>query len=136
MFVDNGYYPERAGDGIARKKNGEIAAGSVVPRDKDYMAPVCEHFGYNDLPEELEKPCDLIGGCTLHNREKIQFINELDESDNVEKRLRDIKEYKENNLIKPEVEWSYDGWIQLDMTIPESEEYAKAAAVEICKKWD
>jgi len=134
MFVDNGYYPERAGDGIARKKNGEIAAGSVVPRDKDYMAPVCEHFGYNALPEGLEKPCDLIGGCTLHNREKIQFIDELDESDNVEKRIQEIKEYKENNLIKPEVEWSYDGWIQLNMTIPESEEYAKAAAVEICKK--
>jgi len=48
--------------------------------------------------------------------------------------LQEIKEYKENNLIKPEVEWSYDGWIQLDMTIPESEEYAKAAAGEICKK--
>lgn len=85
MFVDNGFYPERAGDGIVRSKNGEIAAGTVVPRDKDYMAPVCEHFGYNNLPKNIEKPCDLIDGCTLHKREKIQYIDELDEEDNVEK---------------------------------------------------
>ena len=134
MFVDNGYYPERAGDGIARPKNGGIAAATVVPRDNDYMAPVCEHFGYNNLPKGIEKPCDLISGCTLHNREKIQFIDELDENDNVEKRLSEVKEYKKQNLIKPEVEWSYDGWIQLDMTIPEPEAYAQAAAIEICKK--
>ncbi|PNR96681.1 D-ornithine 4,5-aminomutase subunit OraE [Petrotoga sp. 9PWA.NaAc.5.4] len=134
MFVDNGYYPERAGDGIARPKNGGIAAATVVPRDNDYMAPVCEHFGYNNLPKDIEKPCDLIDGCTLHNREKIQFIDELDENDNVEKRLSEVKEYKEQNLIKPEVEWSYDGWIQLDMTIPEPQAYAEAAAIEICNK--
>ncbi|HOB16780.1 MAG TPA: D-ornithine 4,5-aminomutase subunit OraE [Defluviitoga sp.] len=134
MFVDNGFYPERAGDGIVRSKNGEIAAGTVVPRDKDYMAPVCEHFGYNNLPKNIEKPCDLIDGCTLHKREKIQYIDELDEEDNVEKRLSEIKEYKSQNLVKPEVEWSYDGWIQLDMTIPEPEEYAQAAAIEICKR--
>ncbi len=134
MFVDNGFYPERAGDGIVRSKNGEIAAGTVVPRDKDYRAPVCEHFGYNNLPKNIEKPCDLIDGCTLHKREKIQYIDELDEEDNVEKRLSEIKEYKSQNLVKPEVEWSYDGWIQLDMTIPEPEEYAQAAAIEICKR--
>jgi D-ornithine 4,5-aminomutase subunit beta len=134
MFVDNGFYPERAGDGIVRSKNGEIAAGTVVPRDKDYMAPVCEHFGYNNLPKNIEKPCDLIDGCTLHKREKIQYIDELDEEDNVEKRLSEIKEYKSQNLVKPEVEWSYDGWIQIDMTIPEPEDYAQAAAIEICKR--
>ncbi|MCD6546719.1 MAG: LuxR family transcriptional regulator, partial [Thermotogae bacterium] len=86
FFVDNGYYPERVGDGIVRKKNGEIAAGTVVPRDKDYLAPVCCHFGYNNLPEGIEKPCDLIGGCTLCNPDKIQYIDELDPEDNVEKR--------------------------------------------------
>jgi D-ornithine 4,5-aminomutase subunit beta len=134
MFVDNGEYPERMGDGIVRKKDGGIGAGTVVPRDKDYMAPVCHHFGYNNLPEGLEKPCDLIGGCTLCNPDKIQYIDELDDEDNVYKRLEKIREYRENNLIKPEVEWSYDGYIQLDMTIPESEEYAEAAALEICKR--
>jgi D-ornithine 4,5-aminomutase subunit beta len=129
MFVDNGFYPERAGDGIVRSKNGEIAAGTVVPRDKDYMAPVCEHFGYNNLPKNIEKPCDLIDGCTLHKREKIQYIDELDEEDNVEKRLSEIKEYKSQNLVKPEVEWSYDGWIQIDMTIPEPEDYALSFSI-------
>ena len=59
MFVDNGFYPERSGDGIVRSTNGEMAAGTVVPRDEDYMAPVCEHFGYNNLPKNIEKPCDL-----------------------------------------------------------------------------
>ncbi|HOP25381.1 MAG TPA: D-ornithine 4,5-aminomutase subunit OraE [Defluviitoga sp.] len=134
MFVDNGFYPERSGDGIVRSTNGEIAAGTVVPRDEDYMAPVCEHFGYNNLPKNIEKPCDLIDGCTLHKREKIQYIDELDEEDNVKKRLSEIKEYKSQNLIKPEVEWRYDGWIQIDMTIPEQEDYAQAAAIEICKR--
>ena len=56
-----------------------------------------------------------------------------DEEDNV-KRLSEIKEYKSQNLIKPEVEWRYDGWIQIDMTIPEQEDYAQAATIEICKK--
>ncbi|MDK2886629.1 MAG: D-ornithine 4,5-aminomutase subunit beta [Thermosipho sp. (in: thermotogales)] len=134
MFVDNGYYPERVGDGIARKKDGEIAAGTVVPRDEDYMAPVCEHFGYNNLPEGIEKPCDLIGGCTFHNPDKIQFIDELDETDNVNLRLEKIRDMKKRNVIKPEVEWYSDGWIQLDMTFALPEELAEAAAIKLCEK--
>jgi len=136
MFVDNGYYPERQGDGIARPKDGGIGAGSVVPRDEDYMAPVCNHFGYNNLPkdEEYDKVCDLIGGCTLHNPDKIQYIDELDETDNVEQRMSNYRENKKKGLIKPEVEWSHDGVIQIDMTIPDTPEYAEAAALEICKK--
>lgn len=134
FFVDNGYYPERMGDGIARSKDGGIGAGSVVPRDPDYMAPVCEHFGYNNLPEGIEKPCDLIGGCTFHNPEKIQFIDELDENDNVDNRIQKVVDEREKNLIGPEVEWWGDGWIQIDMTIPDDEAHAEAAAIEICKR--
>ena len=134
MFVDNGYYPERFGDGIARKKDGEIAAGSVVPRDVDYMAPVCEHFGYNNIPEGIEKPCDLIGGCTFHNPDKIQFIDELDETDNVNLRLEKINDMRKRNVIKPEVEWFADGWVQLDMTFSLPEEFAEAAALAVCEK--
>ena len=52
FFVDSGYYPERNGDGIAREIDGGIGAGTVVQRDEDYMAPVCHHFGYNNLPED------------------------------------------------------------------------------------
>lgn len=134
MFVDNGFYPERMGDGIVRQKDGGIGAGTVVPRDQDYMAPVCEHFGYNNLPAGIIKDCDPVGGCTLCHHNKIKFLNELDEDDNVQKRLLDIREYRKKDLIKPETEWSYDGVIQIDMTIPESSEYAEAAAIEICRK--
>ncbi len=134
MFVDNGYYPERIGDGIARKKDGEIAAGTVVPRDPDYMAPVCEHFGYNKLPEGYEKPCDLIDGCTFHKPEKIQFIDELDETDNVNIRLEKQYDMKNRKVVKPEVEWYADGVIQIDMTFSLPPEYAEAAAIKLCEK--
>ncbi|MBO8166260.1 MAG: cobalamin B12-binding domain-containing protein [Kosmotoga sp.] len=134
FFVDNGYYPERMGDGIARPKDGGIGAGSVVARDPDYFAPVCEHFGYNNLPENLEKPCDLIGGCTFHNPEKIQFIDELDERDNVYLRMEKVIEEREEGLLAPEVEWWQDGWVQLDITIPDDEPHAEAAAIAIAKK--
>ncbi|MCL6559276.1 MAG: lysine 5,6-aminomutase subunit alpha, partial [Firmicutes bacterium] len=60
FFVDSGMYRERNGDGIARKIDGGVGAGTVVKRDEDYMAPVCHHFGYNNIPEWVEKPCDLI----------------------------------------------------------------------------
>ncbi|MFO7881875.1 MAG: D-ornithine 4,5-aminomutase subunit OraE [Kosmotogaceae bacterium] len=134
FFIDNGYYPERNGDGIARKKDGGIGAGSVVPRDEDYMAPVCEHFGNNNIPDELDKPCDLIGGCTLHNPDKIQYIDELDETDNVELRMKETERIRKHSTIKPEVEWAGDGIIQLDLTIPEDQDYAEAAAIAIAKK--
>jgi D-ornithine 4,5-aminomutase subunit beta len=134
FFVDSGKYPERNGDGIVRKLDGGVAANSIVPRDDDYMAPVCDHFGYNNLPEDIDKPCDLIGGCTLHSPEKIDFIDELDPDDNVEKRLEKTKEFREDNQLKPEVEWLGDGWVNITMFLPESEDVAEVAAVEIAKK--
>src|SRR6056297_1037334 len=95
FFVDSGKYPERNGDGISRKLDGGVAANSIVPRDDDYMAPVCDHFGHNNLPEDIDKPCDLIDGCTLDKPEKIDFMDELDPDDNVEKRLEETKEFRE-----------------------------------------
>ena len=50
-FVDSGLYPETNDDGIARKADGGVAAGSIVERAADYLAPVCHHFGANHLPE-------------------------------------------------------------------------------------
>ena len=43
FFVDSGFYPERNGDGISRKIDGGLGAGTVYPRDNDYMAPVTAH---------------------------------------------------------------------------------------------
>jgi len=134
FFVDSGFFPERVGDGIARDKDGELGAGTVVPRESDYMAPVCHHFGENHLPDGLEKPCDLIGGCTLDHPEKIQYLDELDETDNVEVRMQPHREKMASGLFRPEVEWQNDGFIQLDMTIPDNPDVAEAAALEIASR--
>lgn len=134
FFVDSGFFPERVGDGIARKKNGELGANTVVKREKDYFAPVCNHFGYNHIPEGLSKACDIIGGCTLDDPDKIQYIDELDETDNVSVRMNANKESEEKGMLKPEVEWKNDGLIQIDMTIPDNPDVAEAAALEICNR--
>lgn len=134
FFVDSGYYPERNGDGIARDPTGGIGAGTVVPRDDDYFAPVCGHFGENHIPPAYgQDPCQAIGGCTLCNPEKIQYIDELDEEDNVEQRLARTKHYR-GELIKPEVEWAGDGIVQVTMFLPAAQRVAAAAALEIARK--
>lgn len=134
FFVDSGYYPERNGDGIIRYINGGVAAGTVVERDTDYMAPVCQHFGYNNLPEGIDSPCDLIGGCTFCCPEKIAYIDELDEEDNVSKRLEETKEFRNTDNVKPEVEWSGDGVLSTTIFIPVEERIAEFAAIEFGKK--
>ncbi|PMW93368.1 hypothetical protein, partial [Pseudomonas sp. MPBC4-3] len=53
FFVDSAEFPERNHDSIARDGQGGIAEGTVVERDPDYLAPVCDHFGNNNLPEGL-----------------------------------------------------------------------------------
>ncbi len=134
FFVDSGFFPERVGDGIARKKNGELGANTVVKREKDYFAPVCNHFGDNHIPEGISKACDVIDGCTLDDPGKIQYIDELDETDNVSVRMSANKESEEKGMLKPEVEWKNDGLIQIDMTIPDNPDVAEAAALEICNR--
>jgi D-ornithine 4,5-aminomutase subunit beta len=51
MFVDSGLFPERNGDGIARKLEGGIGAGTVIKREADYMAPVTAHYGRNNVAQ-------------------------------------------------------------------------------------
>src|SRR6056297_2852920 len=91
FFVDSGQYPERNGDGIPRKVEGGVGAGTVYERDEDYMAPVTAFFGYNNVAQydkdAVENPSKLIDGSTLERPEKIIFIDELDETDNVHIRL-------------------------------------------------
>ncbi|SDM13816.1 D-ornithine 4,5-aminomutase subunit OraE [Halarsenatibacter silvermanii] len=131
FFVDSGMYPERNGDGIIREQDGGVAAESIVPRDEDYLAPVCNHFGYNNLPGDVEKGCDLIGGCTLEDRDKIQFIDELDPEDNVHKRLEENEKYRSGKHLKPEVEWIGDGWLEITLFLPTEELIAEQAAQQI-----
>lgn len=139
FFVDSGCYPERNGDGIARKLSGGIGAGTIFKRESDYMAPVTAHYGYNNLKqygEQYEKnPSALIGGCTLECPEKIIYIDELDETDNVNNRMAEVKEFKPgSDLIRPEMEWLADGTVMLTMFFPAEKRIAEAAALEAARR--
>ncbi|MCP4120491.1 MAG: LuxR family transcriptional regulator [Bacteroidetes bacterium] len=138
FFVDSGCYPERNDDAIIRKADGGIGVGTVYERADDYMAPVTAHFGYNNLepygPEAEEDPSSLINGGTFEKPEKIVFIDELDDVDNVKVRMEETKELREKNIIKPEMEWLGDGVVQTTMFLPTDERTASFAAVEVGKK--
>ncbi|WP_352418497.1 D-ornithine 4,5-aminomutase subunit OraE [Proteiniborus sp.] len=138
FFVDSGYYPERNGDGIVRKIDGGIGVGTVYEREDDYMAPVTAHFGYNNIEQydrnAVDNPSNLIGGCTFENPDKIIYIDELDETDNVNVRMKETKELRESTKIKPEMEWQGDGIIQITLFIPTEERTAEFAAIEIGRK--
>lgn len=138
FFIDSGFYPERNGDGIARKIDGGIAANTVYKRNDDYMAPVTAHFGYNNIsqydPSLVDNPSALIDGCTFEKREKIIFIDELDENDNVYNRLDETEKYRSTSLLKPEVEWLGDGTVMVDLVLPTDARTAEYAAIEIGKK--
>lgn len=135
FFVDSGIYPERNGDGIARKIDGGIGAGTIFKRDKDYMAPVTAHYGYNNVAqygeEYVDNPSALIGGCTLECPEKIIYIDELDETDNVNVRMDEVKDFiPGGKKIRPEMEWLADGTVMLTMFFPAPKPIAEAAALE------
>ena len=134
FFVDSAQFPERNNDGIARDGDGGIAAGTVVERDPDYLAPVCDHFGNNALPEGTAKACDLIGGCTLCNPDKIVYIDELDPDDTADKRLERTRDYRSGNLLRPEAEWAGDGVALVEMMIPDRAEIAVEAALEMARR--
>ena len=138
FFVDSGNYPERNGDGIARKIQGGIGSSTVFERDEDYLAPVTAHFGYNNVaqydPSAVANPSKLIDGCTLEKHEKIIYIDELDETDNVNVRLEETKETRETTNIKPEVEWAGDGYVMMNMFLPTSRRVAEFAAIKMAKQ--
>lgn len=133
-FVDSGLYPQRNGDGIARYPDGGVGEGTIVPRDKDYMAPVCSHFGENNLPAGVDHACSLIGGCTLCNPEKIVYIDELDDKDNVNCRLESTKDHRAKGLLKPEVQWYGDGYVCLSLFLPTDATTAEFAALKIAER--
>ncbi|HWQ57860.1 MAG TPA: D-ornithine 4,5-aminomutase subunit OraE [Clostridia bacterium] len=133
MFVDSGMYPERNGDGIARKIGAGIGVGTIVRREADYCAPVTAHYGYNNIAQYgASNPSDLIGGCTLEKPEKIVFIDELDPEDNCNVRMAEVKEFAQPGakLIRPEMEWLADGTVMLTLFFPAEKGIAEAAAIE------
>jgi len=134
FFVDSAKYPERNGDGIARDGKGGVGVGSIVLRDADYYAPVCGHFGNNQVPAGAKKVCDPIDGCTLCKPEKIVFIDELDPEDSCNARLAKTLPYRKGNMIRPEAEWAGDGTVLIQLFVPQNEEIAPVYAVEMAKK--
>lgn len=150
FFVDSGFYPERNGDGIVRDPDGGVAAGSIVRREDDYFAPVCSHFGENHVPAEVQaeltqlassgessgegwRLCAPIDGCTLHNHDRIRYLDELDPEDNVEHRLDEAGE-RTAGMLRPEVEWAGDGVVNVQMFLPAKERVAEFAALELARK--
>jgi D-ornithine 4,5-aminomutase subunit beta len=134
FFVDSAQYPARNYDGIVRHADGGIGPDSVFLRDKDYFAPVCQHYGNNNLPVGTKKACDLIQGCTLCHPEKIIYIDELDEEDNAAKRLEVMADHREKGLLRPEVEWYADGVISMQLFYPTSARVAEYAALAMAEK--
>ena len=137
MFVDSGLYPERNGDGIIRKIDGGIGANSIIKRDPKYMAPVSAHYGYNNVSQYdlnlVNHPEELIGGSTLEDPSKIQYIDELDPEDNVNHRLDENEKYRSTSMLKPEVQWLGDGIVTVDLFFPTDSLTAEAAALEVGK---
>ena len=138
FFVDSGIYPERNGDGIARKMNGGIGAGTIFKRDPQYMAPVTAHYGYNNVEQYGGDPADpaaLIGGCTLEDPDKIIYIDELDDNDNVNVRMAETRDFTPGGKkIRSEMEWLADGTVMLTMFFPAPKQIAEAAALECAKR--
>ncbi len=133
QFVDQGYFPERKGDGIAREPEGGDGADTVIPREADYGAPVCSHFGNNVYAKREDKACNDYGGCSLCNPEKIQYIDELDPDDTVEQRLAKRAADDAANIVRPEVEKWGDNIVCVTLFVPTEERLAEAAALEMAR---
>jgi len=133
QFVDSGYYPERKGDGIVRHLDKGDRAGSVIPREADYGAPVCSHFGANVSATGEGRPCDAIGGCTLCDPGKIRYIDELDPEDRVDRRLETPLAERAAGLVRPEVEKHGDGVVCVTVFVPGKAAVAEAAALEMAR---
>ena len=134
QFVDSGFFPERRGDGIVRDPDAGDGAHTVIPRQPDYGAPVCSHFGNNVYAQEEGKPCDGYGGCTLCDPSKIQYVDELDPDDNVDKRLAPPLAEHAAGVLRPEVEKHGDGIVCVTLFVPASPRVAEAAALEMVRR--
>ena len=97
------------------------------------MAPVTAHFGYNNIAQydktAIDNPSKLIGGSTFEDPDKIIYIDELDENDNVYLRLEETKELRNSSKLKPEMEWLGDGIVLMTMFLPAEERVAEFAAL-------
>ncbi len=142
FFVDSAQYPERNGDGIARDGQGGVAAHTIVPRDPDYMAPVCAHFGENHLATNQVSPRTWFVSKALRPDRRLHAVQPRE--DRLHRRAgpgrlgrpppgEDLP-YRKGGLIRPEAEWAGDGTVLLQFMIPESEAMAREAGLEIARR--
>jgi D-ornithine 4,5-aminomutase subunit beta len=132
-FIDSGLFPERTGDGMVRDPAAGVGAGTVVPREPGYGAPVCSHFGHNRFAAGPDRPCEAYGGCTLCDPSKVVYIDELDPEDNVDRRLAPHLAEREAGLLRPEVEKAGDGVVCVTVFVPAAAPVAEAAALELAR---
>ena len=124
----------RRGGGHDRASRRRLPRAGVSPLRREPPAGgVRRGGGRPEAPAGAKKPCDLIGGCTLCDAEKVPFIDELDPEDNVNARLAQTTELREKHLIKPEVEWAADGWVVVTLFLPAAPRVAEFAALEFGK---
>jgi len=64
----------------------------------------------------------------------VVYIDELDEEDNVARRLEATAEHRARGLVRPEVEWYADGHVTVTMFLPLEARKAGYAAVEIARR--
>jgi D-ornithine 4,5-aminomutase subunit beta len=131
QFVDSGSFPERVGDGIMRDPAAGNGAGTVIPREPDYGAPVCSHFGDNVYTRDEGRACADYGACTLCDPSKIRYIDELDPQDNVNQRLATPLTEEAAGSLRPEVEKYGDGVVCVTLCVPAEPHTAEAAALEM-----
>jgi D-ornithine 4,5-aminomutase subunit beta len=95
---------------------------------------VCSHFGDNTYTQRTGKPCADYGGCTLCDPSKIQYIDELDPEDTVEKRLETPLAERAARVLRPEVEKHGDGVVCVTIFVPASLPVAEAAVLAMATR--
>ena len=98
----------------AASADGGVAAGTIVERAADYLAPVCHHFGENHLPEGYGEAAtrgraspatsSAAARCATPRRCRSSTSSTPRTTSTCAWRRR--AELREKGLIKPEVEWA------------------------------
>ncbi len=94
FFVDSGILPERNGDGIARKIDGGIGAGTISSAKLTTWLPSPHTTATTTLSSTIRfcrQSLRTHRRCTLECPEKIIYIDELDETDNCHVRMEESK---------------------------------------------
>ena len=131
--MDQGYFPERRGDGIVRDPAGGDGAGSVVPREPDYGAPVCSHFGNNVYASGAARPATTTAAapCAIRRRSSTSTIS-IPRTTWTGASKQPLAE-RAQGMLRPEVEKHGDGIVCVTLFVPERPEIAEAAALEMAR---